>query len=403
MTTASLNRVFICDYQRTPIGRYSGALAKVRTDDLATIPIKALMARNTNLDWDQLDEVVLGCANQAGEDNRNLARMAVLLSGLPQETPALTINRLCASGMDAVIAAARQIQVGEAELTIAGGAESMSRAPLVMPKADTAFSRHAEIYDTTIGWRFVNPIIAAQYGAESMPETAENVAVDYNVSRADQDALALSSQRRAAAANSRLATEITPVEIQQRKGAPYVVSTDEHPRETTIGALGALKVPFRNGGSITAGNSSGVNDGAAALLLASEAAVKAHGLTPLAEYLGSASAGVPPRVMGIGPVSATKKLCQKLGISAHDFDQIELNEAFAAQAIAVCRELGLDPMSDHINPNGGAIALGHPLGMTGARLVGTMASSLAIGQGSLGLCSLCVGVGQGVSLALASV
>jgi acetyl-CoA acetyltransferase family protein len=279
----------------------------------------------------------------------------------------------------------------------------MSRAPLVMPKADTAFSRHAEIYDTTIGWRFVNPIIAAQYGAESMPETAENVAVDYNVSRADQDALALSSQRRAAAANSRLATEITPVEIQQRKGAPYVVSTDEHPRETTIGALGALKVPFRNGGSITAGNSSGVNDGAAALLLASEAAVKAHGLTPLAEYLGSASAGVPPRVMGIGPVSATKKLCQKLGISAHDFDQIELNEAFAAQAIAVCRELGLDPMSDHINPNGGAIALGHPLGMTGARLVGTMASSLAIGQGSLGLCSLCVGVGQGVSLALASV
>jgi acetyl-CoA acyltransferase len=400
-----LRRVFICDYARTPIGRYGGALSGVRTDDLATIPVRALLLRHPGLDPARVDQVVLGAANQAGEDNRNLARMVVLLSGLPETVPGVTVNRLCASGMDAVVAGARQIQVGEGDLVIAGGAESMSRAPLVMPKAETAFDRRAEIFDTTIGWRFVNPAIKGQYGTDSMPETAENVAADFGVSRADQDAFALASQEKTAraVADGRLAREIVPVEILRRKGDALVVDRDEHPRETTIEALSALKAPFRDGGSVTAGNASGVNDGAAALLLASEDAVTAWGLTPVAEYLGAASAGVAPRVMGIGPVPATQALCARLGLSVADFDVVELNEAFAAQAIAVCRALGLDPLADHVNPNGGAIALGHPLGMTGARLLGTAAVELSDRESGLALCTLCVGVGQGVSVALRAV
>jgi acetyl-CoA acyltransferase len=406
----SLRRVFICDYARTAIGRYGGALSGVRADDLAAIPVRALLARHPGLDPARVDQVVLGCANQAGEDNRNLARMVVLLSGLPETVPGVTVNRLCASGMDAVIAGARQIQVGEGDLVIAGGAESMSRAPFVMPKAETAFDRRAEIFDTTIGWRFVNPAIKAQYGIDSMPETAENVATEFDVSRADQDAFALASQQKSARAmaSGRLAREIVPVEIPRRKGDALVVDRDEHPRETTIEALSALGTPFRDGGSVTAGNASGVNDGAAALLLASEEAVAAFGLTPVAEYLGAASAGVAPRVMGIGPVPATQALCARLGLSVAEFDVVELNEAFAAQAIAVCRALGLDPLADHVNPNGGAIALGHPLGMTGARLVGTAAVELSERQpglagSGLALCTLCVGVGQGVSVALRAV
>ena len=397
-----MKRVFICDYVRTPIGRYGGVLSGVRTDDLAAIPITALVQRHTALDWSRLDEVILGCANQAGEDNRNLARMAVLLSPLAETIPACTINRLCASGMDAVIAGARQILSGEADLIIAGGAESMSRAPLVQPKPTAAFSRTAEIYDTTIGWRFVNPVIKTEYGIDSMPETAENVAADFAISRADQDIFALSSQNRAAAAmaSGRLAQEIISVCIPQRKGDSIQVNHDEHPRATTLEKLGALKAPFKSNGTVTAGNASGVNDGAAALLLASEDAVRDHGLVPLAEFIGAAAAGVSPRIMGIGPVVATQKLCHRLGLRPTDFDLIELNEAFAAQAIAVCRELELDPYTEHINPNGGAIALGHPLGMSGARLIGTAALELSITGKSQALCSLCVGVGQGVSVML---
>lgn len=405
-----LRRVFICDYARTPIGRYGGALSGVRADDLATIPVRALLARHPDLDPARIDQVVLGAANQAGEDNRNLARMVVLLSGLPETVPGVTVNRLCASGMDAVMAGGRQIQVGEGDLVIAGGAESMSRAPLVMPKAETAFDRRAEIFDTTIGWRFVNPVIKAQYGIDSMPETAESVAEEFDVSRADQDAFALASQRKTAraVAEGRLAREIVPVEIPRRKGDALVVDQDEHPRDTTIEALSALRTPFREGGSVTAGNASGVNDGAAALLLASEDAVAAWGLTPMAEYLGAASSGVAPRIMGIGPVPATQALCARLGLSVADFDMIELNEAFASQAIAVCRALGVDPLADYVNPNGGAIALGHPLGMTGARLVGTAAMELSgrksgLAKSRLALCTLCVGVGQGVSVALRAV
>ncbi|MFU1477826.1 3-oxoadipyl-CoA thiolase [Roseovarius sp. C7] len=400
-----MEEVFVCDYIRTPIGRYGGALARVRTDDLAAHPIRALMARQAALDWGAVDEVLLGCANQAGEDNRNVARMAVLLSGLPESVPALTLNRLCGSGMDAVMTGARAIRTGDADLIVAGGVESMSRAPMVMPKAESGFSRRAEIHDTTIGWRFVNPAIEAQYGIDSMPETAENVAEACGIARQDQDEFALASQQRALAAQAsgRLAEEIAPVRIPQRKGDAVEVSRDEHPRETSLDKLAALPTPFRSGGTVTAGNASGVNDGAAALLLASGAAVARHGLVPLARIEGGASAGLAPRMMGLGPVPATEKLCARLGITPAEFDLIELNEAFAAQAIAVLDKLGLDWRAGHINRNGGAIALGHPLGMSGARLVGTLARDLAAGHGRLGLASMCVGVGQGVSMVLRAV
>ena len=393
---------FICDYIRTPIGRFGGALSSVRTDDLAAIPISALKERNPGTDWDHVDEVVFGCANQAGEDNRNVARMAVLLAGLPQSIPAMTVNRLCASGMDAILAAARTIASGHADLAIAGGVESMSRAPFVMPKAHTPFSRNAEIYDTTIGWRFINPVLKAQYGVDSMPETGENVAEDYQISRADQDAFALRSQERAAAAiaSGRLAKEITPVSIAQRKGDPIIVDTDEHPRATTLEKLGQLKAPFRDGGTVTAGNASGVNDGAAALIIASEAGAKAHGLTPIARILGGAAAGVEPRVMGIGPVPATEKLCRRLGMETSGFDVVELNEAFASQGLAVLRGLNIAEGSEHVNPNGGAIALGHPLGMSGARITGSAALELHERSGNKALATMCVGVGQGVAIAL---
>jgi len=396
---------FICDYIRTPIGRFGGALSGVRTDDLGAIPIRALQARNPHLDWAAVDEVIYGCANQAGEDNRNVARMCALLAGLSETVPGVTLNRLCGSGMDAVITAARTIMAGEAQMVIAGGVESMSRAPFVMPKADAAFSRQAEIYDTTIGWRFVNPALKAQYGVDPMPETAENVAADYDISRADQDAFALRSQDRAGAAqaNGRLAAEITPVDIPQRKGQPLRVGQDEHPRATTLEVLGNLPTPFRVGGTVTAGNASGVNDGAAALIIASEVAAKAHGLTPLARILGGATAGVAPRIMGMGPVPATRKLCARLGVSPADFDMIELNEAFAAQGLAVLRALGVDDDDARVNPNGGAIALGHPLGMSGARITGTAALELARSGGRLALATMCVGVGQGIVIALARV
>ncbi len=393
---------FICDYIRTPIGRFGGALSGVRADDLAAVPLRALMDRNPGVDWQAVDDVIYGCANQAGEDNRDVARMAVLLAGLPIEVPGTTVNRLCGSGMNAVIDAARAIEAGDADLMIAGGVESMSRAPFVMPKADAAFSRKAEVYDTTIGWRFVNPVMQAQYGIDSMPETAENVAEDYSISRADQDAFALRSQEKAAAAqaNGRLAQEITPVRIPQRKGDDVVVERDEHPRLTSLDKLGALKAPFRKGGSVTAGNASGVNDGAAALIVASEAAAATHGLTPIARVMGGAAAGVAPRVMGIGPVPAVVRLCARQGVSPQDFAVIELNEAFAAQGLAVLRELGLDPEAGHINPNGGAIALGHPLGMSGARITGSAALDLAAGGGRYALATMCVGVGQGIAVAL---
>ncbi|MBO0140102.1 3-oxoadipyl-CoA thiolase [Agrobacterium sp. Ap1] len=394
---------FICDYTRTPIGRFGGTLASVRTDDLGAIPIKALIERNAAVDWNAVDDVIYGCANQAGEDNRNVARMASLLAGLPAVVPGTTMNRLCGSGMDAVIAAARAIKAGEAELMIAGGVESMSRAPFVLPKAESAFSRSAEIHDTTIGWRFVNPLMKKQYGIDSMPETAENVAEEYNVSRADQDAFALRSQAKAAIAqeNGRLAAEITPVVIPQRKGDAIVVSKDEHPRATTIEALAKLGTPFKqDGGTVTAGNASGVNDGAAAMIIASEAAAKKYGLTPIARIMGGAASGVAPRVMGIGPVPATRRLCAMLKLSPRDFDVIELNEAFASQGIAVLRELGLAEDAGHINPNGGAIALGHPLGMSGARISGTAALELARRQGRYALATMCVGVGQGIAVAL---
>ncbi len=393
---------FICDYIRTPIGRFGGALANVRTDDLGAVPLKALMARNAGVDWAAIDDVIYGCANQAGEDNRNVARMSWLLAGLPQAVPAATINRLCGSGMDAMLTAARAIKAGEADICVAGGVESMTRAPFVMPKASTAFSRDNAVYDTTIGWRFINPLMKQQYGVDSMPETAENVAEDYQVSREDQDAFALRSQAKAgrAMASGRLAREITPVTIPGRKG-DTVVDTDEHPRpDTTAEQLAKLKAPFREGGSVTAGNASGVNDGAAAMIIASEAAAAKHGLTPIARIIGGATAGVAPRIMGIGPVPATLKLCARLGMKPSDFDVIELNEAFAAQGIAVLRELGIGDDAEHVNPNGGAIALGHPLGMSGARIAGTAALELHEKGGKLALATMCIGVGQGIACAL---
>ncbi|CDX15886.1 beta-ketoadipyl CoA thiolase [Mesorhizobium plurifarium] len=398
-----MTEAFICDYIRTPIGRFGGSLSSVRADDLGAIPLKALVERNSGVDWAAIDDVVYGCANQAGEDNRNVARMALLLAGLPQDIPGSTVNRLCGSGMDAATIAARAIKAGEAELMIAGGVESMSRAPFVMPKADTAFSRNAEIYDTTIGWRFVNPLMKKQYGVDSMPETGENVAEDFSVSRADQDAFAVRSQDKAVAAqaNGRLAKEITPVTIPQRKGDAVVVSKDEHPRAgTTVETLAKLPTPFRQGGTVTAGNASGVNDGAAALIVASEAAAKKHGLTPIARILGGAVAGVAPRIMGIGPAPATKKLCARLGLTPEQFDVIELNEAFASQGIAVLRQLGISEKAEHVNPNGGAIALGHPLGMSGARITGTAALELSERGGKLALATMCIGVGQGIAIAL---
>jgi acetyl-CoA acyltransferase len=394
---------FICDYIRTPIGRFGGQLAAIRTDDLAAIPLKALVERNQGVDWAAVDDVVYGCANQAGEDNRNVARMALLLAGLPKEVPGSTVNRLCGSGMDALIIAARAIKAGEAELVIAGGVESMSRAPFVMPKAETAFSRNAEIYDTTIGWRFVNPLMKQQYGIDSMPETGENVAEEFSVSRADQDAFAVRSQDKAVAAqaNGRLGKEIVPVTIPQKKGDSVVVPKDEHPRAgTTVEALAKLPTPFRQGGTVTAGNASGVNDGAAALIVASEAAAKKHGLTPIVRILGGAAAGVSPRIMGIGPVPATQKLCARLGLKPADFDVIELNEAFASQGIAVLRQLGIAWDAEHVNPNGGAIALGHPLGMSGARITGTAALELRERNARLALATMCIGVGQGIAVAL---
>ncbi|GAA4230055.1 3-oxoadipyl-CoA thiolase [Sagittula marina] len=391
--------VFICDYIRTPIGRYGGALAPVRADDLGAIPITALMYRNSDVDWAAVDEVYYGCANQAGEDNRNVARMSALLAGLPTEVPGSTINRLCGSGMDAVTMAARAIRAGEADLIIAGGVESMSRAPFVMPKAETAFSRANAVHDTTIGWRFVNPLLKAQYGIDSMPETAENVADEFGVSRADQDAFALRSQDKAATAikNGRLVQEITPVTIKTRKGET-IVDTDEHPRASTIDKLASLKPIVRPGGTITAGNASGVNDGAAALILASEKAAKQHGLTPVARVLGGATAGVPPRIMGFGPAPASKKLMARLGLTQDDFSVIELNEAFASQGLATLRDLGIADDDARVNPNGGAIALGHPLGMSGARITGTAMLSLKPGEKSLS--TMCIGVGQGIAIAL---
>jgi acetyl-CoA acyltransferase len=396
---------FICAYRRTPIGRFGGALSAIRADDLGAVPLRALLAEHGGVDWAAVDDVILGCANQAGEDNRNVARMSLLLAGLPVGVSGTTINRLCGSGLDAVITAARAIKSGEAELIIAGGVESMSRAPFVLPKAETAFSRHAEIYDTTIGWRFVNPLLEAQYGVDSMPETGENVAADYAVSRADQDAFALRSQQRAAAAqrNGRLAREIVPVTIPRRRQEPLIVDTDEHPRaDTSLAALAKLPTPFRPGGTVTAGNASGVNDGAAALLIASEAAAARHGLTPIARVLGAAAAGVPPRLMGIGPAPATDRLCARLGLAPADFDVIELNEAFASQGLAVLRQLGLPDDAPQVNPNGGAIALGHPLGMSGARLAGTAALELQLTGKRLALATMCVGVGQGLAMALAA-
>ncbi len=394
--------VFICDYIRTPIGRFGGSLASVRTDDLGAVPLRALMARNQRVDWEALDDVILGCANQSGEDNRNVARMSALLAGLPVSVSGTTINRLCGSGMDAVLVAARQIRAGEANLIIAGGVESMSRAPFVMPKADTAFSRNAEIYDTTIGWRFVNPQMKANYGVESMPETAENVAEDFGISRPDQDAFAMRSQSKAAIAQAsgRLAGELTPVTIPQRKGGSVVVDRDEHPRTTTLEALANLDTPFRKGGSVTAGNASGVNDGAAALILASAKGARKHGLTPIARVLGGATAGVAPRIMGFGPAPASRKLMARLGLGEADFDVIEINEAFASQGLATLRALGIADDDARVNPNGGAIALGHPLGMSGARITGTAALELAITGGRRSLSMMCIGVGQGIAIVL---
>lgn len=393
---------YICAYKRTPIGRFGGVLSSIRPDDLGAIPLRALMVDHPGVDWEAVDDVIFGNANQAGEDNRNVARMSLLLAGLPVSVPGTTINRLCGSGMDAVIAAARAIKAGEAELLIAGGTESMSRAPFVMPKAETAFSRNAELYDTTIGWRFVNPLLKAQYGVDSMPETGENVARDFAVSREDQDAFAVRSQARAVAAQAsgRLAREIIPVAVPQKKGDPLVVDKDEHPRAgTTLDVLAKLK-PLFSGGSVTAGNASGVNDGAAALIIASEAAAKRYGLSPIARILGGASAGVAPRVMGMGPVPATRKLCARLGVTPDRFDVIELNEAFASQGIAVLRELNIAADAPQVNANGGAIALGHPLGMSGARITGTAALELSLGTGRLALATMCVGVGQGIAVAL---
>ncbi|MCG8293448.1 3-oxoadipyl-CoA thiolase [Pseudomonas entomophila] len=394
--------VFICDAIRTPIGRFGGALAGVRADDLAAVPLKALIERNPGVQWDQLDEVFFGCANQAGEDNRNVARMALLLAGLPENIPGVTLNRLCASGMDAIGTAFRAIASGEMELAIAGGVESMSRAPFVMGKAESGYSRNMKLEDTTIGWRFINPLMKVQYGVDSMPETADNVADDYQVSRADQDAFALRSQQKAAAAQAAgfFAEEIVPVRIAHKKGES-LVERDEHLRpDTTLEALNALRPVNGPNKTVTAGNASGVNDGAAALILASAEAVKKHGLTPRARVLGMASAGVAPRVMGIGPVPAVRKLTERLGVAVTDFDVIELNEAFASQGLAVLRELGVADDAPQVNPNGGAIALGHPLGMSGARLVLTALHQLEKRGGRKGLATMCVGVGQGLALAI---
>lgn len=397
--------VYICDYIRTPIGRYGGALSTIRADDLGAIPLKALMARQKNMDWHLVDEVMFGCANQAGEDNRNVARMSALLAGIPKIVPGTTINRLCGSGMDAIITAARAIKSGECELIIAGGVESMSRAPYVMSKSIMAFSRSNEMFDTTIGWRFINPLMKEQYGVDSMPETGENVADQFNISRQDQDKFAFKSQEKAAMAqsNGRLDLEITAVTIPQRKGDAIIVDTDEHPRQSSLEKLASLNTPFRENGSVTAGNCSGVNDGAAALIIASEAAIKLHGLTPIARILGGATAGVSPHIMGMGPAPATKKLCARLNIKPTDFDVIELNEAFASQGIAVLRELGIDEAADYVNPNGGAIALGHPLGMSGARITGSAALELSKTNGKLALATMCIGVGQGIAIALEKV
>ncbi len=394
---------FICDPVRTPIGRYGGSLSAVRADDLGAVPIRELMARNEAVDAEAIDDLVYGCANQAGEDNRNVARMSLLLAGLPESVPGATVNRLCGSGMNAVGVCAQAVRTGEADLTVAGGVESMSRAPFVMGKADTAFSRKAEIYDTTIGWRFVNRMMKKQYGTDSMPETAENVAEEFQVTREDQDAFAARSQARAVAAqeNGSLAAEIVPVTIPQRRGDPVVVGKDEHPRAgTTVEKLAGLPTPFRDGGTVTAGNASGVNDGAAAMFVASEKAVADYGLEPLARVVGMATAGVPPRIMGIGPAPASEKLLARLDLKIDDMDVIELNEAFAAQGLAVLRMLGVPDDAEHVNPNGGAIALGHPLGMSGARLVATAARELQRRGGTYALCTMCIGVGQGISMVI---
>jgi 3-oxoadipyl-CoA thiolase len=398
-----MSDVFICDAVRTPIGRFGGSLAKVRADDLAATPIKALKERNPNVKWDEIDEVFFGCANQAGEDNRNVARMAALLAGLPESVPGQTLNRLCASGLDAVGAGARAIRAGEIDFAIAGGVESMTRAPFVQGKATEAFSRSAEIYDTTIGWRFINPLMREQYGVDAMPETGENVAQDFQISRADQDAFAIRSQQNAgkAIASGYFAEEIVAVQVPGGKAGPITVDKDEHPRpETTLEGLSKLRPIVRKDGTVTAGNASGVNDGAAAMILASAAAVKKYGLTPRARILGLASAGVAPRIMGIGPVPATQKLMERLGLKISDFDLIELNEAFASQGIAVLRQLGVKEDADFVNPHGGAIALGHPLGMSGARLALTAVHAMEKGKGKLALATMCVGVGQGVAMAI---
>ena len=393
---------FICDALRTPFGRYGGALSSVRTDDLAAVPIRALMARYPRVDWAALDDVIYGCANQAGEDNRNVARMAALLAGLPQDVPGATVNRLCGSGLDALGTVARAIRAGELQLAIAGGVESMSRAPFVMPKADSAFSRSNAVYDTTIGWRFVNKLMKERYGVDSMPETAENVAADFKIEREAQDRMALASQLKAVAAQNSgfFDAEITPVSIAQKKGDPVVVSRDEHPRETSLEALARLKGVVRPDGSVTAGNASGVNDGSCALLVASEAAAARHGLTPRARVVGMATAGVPPRIMGIGPAPATRKVLELTGLQLSQIDVIELNEAFAAQGLAVLRDLGLADDDPRVNPNGGAIALGHPLGASGARLATTAVNQLHRGGGRYALCTMCIGVGQGIAMIL---
>ena len=397
-----MNEAYICDAVRTPIGRYGGALAGVRTDDLAALPLRALMARQTSVDWQAVDDVIYGCANQAGEDNRNIARMALLLAGLPQTVPGVTVNRLCASGLEAVAQAARLIRSGEADLVIAGGAESMSRAPFVLAKAETAFSRDQQFHDTTMGWRFVNPLLRQQYGAETMPETAENLAAELGISRADQDAYALRSQQRAQAAQASgaLAAEIVPVPVPQKKGDAVSVLLDEQPRATSAEALARLPTPFRAGGTVTAGNSSGINDGAAALLIASERAIARHGLQARARIVGASTAGVAPRVMGIGPVPATNRLLDRLGLKLADIDLVELNEAFAAQALAVLRGLGLADDAEQVNPQGGAIALGHPLGMSGARLATTAMLQMRRNGQRRALCTMCIGVGQGIALLL---
>lgn len=393
---------FICDAIRTPIGRYAGALADVRADDLGAIPMRALLERNADVDWSQVDDVWYGCANQAGEDNRNVARMSLLLAGLPENVPGVTLNRLCGSGMDAVGSAARAIRCGEGQLAIAGGVESMSRAPYVMSKSGSAFGRDVKLHDTTIGWRFVNRLIQKQYGIDSMPETAENVAEVFAIDREDQDAFALRSQQRTAAAQAegRLDDELTPVTIPRRKGEPVIVAQDEHPRETSLQALAKLSTPFRENGSVTAGNASGVNDGACALLLASESAASSHGLTPRARVVAMATSGLAPRIMGYGPVEATRKVLALSGLELDAMDVIELNEAFAAQSLAVMRELGLADDASRVNPNGGAIALGHPLGMSGARLVTTALYELERREGRYALCTMCIGVGQGIALVI---